>query len=283
MNSAGEKTGQLSPSDTGGTRWACRGWTATSAAATGAAATRRSGLSVVEVRGFLIRCGMGRFNVYLYSVYTACTPVNKYDAVCLYWWLRKIRQKKIVDYDYWQNKTSTSSLVLGIFLKTSKYGKHWGQWRFELRTLRKKGKLPLYFDCLLGIPKKGSQQKCQINLYTYLIIWTTKDIRKDMSDMYMSTVCALMVCLPACLFIFLDEFSKKTCAFGCIWSPSQTNLAFPKNPWFSKFEIFPSKPFRYWCWSRRSRRTRRRTTACGSTGKTRWWWACRWGTSKGSR
>lgn len=30
-----------------------------------------------------------------------------------------------------------------------------------------------------------------------------------MSDMYMSTVCALMVCLPVCLFVFLDEFSKK--------------------------------------------------------------------------
>ena len=69
MNSAGEKTGQLSPSDTGGTGWACRGWTATSAAATGAAATRRSGLSVVEVRGFLIRCGMGSFLTYIYTVF----------------------------------------------------------------------------------------------------------------------------------------------------------------------------------------------------------------------
>lgn len=127
----GEKTGQLSPSDTGGTRWARGGWTATSAAATGAAATRRSGLSVVEVRGFLIRCGMGSFlTLYLYGVYTGCTPVNKYDAVCLYWWLRKIRQKIIVDMITGKKK---QHLLIGsrYFLKISKYWNHWGQWRFE--------------------------------------------------------------------------------------------------------------------------------------------------------
>ena len=148
--------------------------------------------------------------------------------------VEKIRQKIIVNMITGKIK---QHLLIGsrYFLKISKYWKHWGQWRFELRTLRKKGKLPLYFDCLLGIPKKGSQQKGQINLYTY---FNNMDNKRH-KERYVRYVYVYSMCphgLSSCMFVRLPGwvFKKKNVhldAFGHL----------RKQTWLSqKIHGFPS-------------------------------------------